>query len=56
MLKVISPGTPIIIYSGAASEAARAAGLAAGAMAYVGKPDIKHLANAVRLAFEGGVT
>lgn len=54
VLKAISPGTPIIIYSGAASDADRAAGLAAGAMAYVGKPDIEHLVNAVRLAFEAG--
>ena len=42
-----SPQTPVIFYSGAVMESDRERGLSAGAAAYVSKPDIAGLLDAV---------
>ena len=44
----ITPGVPCIFYSGDAYELHRREALAAGAAAYVAKPDIDGLINAVQ--------
>ncbi len=47
-LDEISPGVPCIFYSGDAYDIHRSEALAAGADAYVAKPDIERLINSVR--------
>ena len=47
-LQVISPGVPCIFYSGDAYELHRREAIAAGAAAYVAKPDIDGLIEAVQ--------
>ena len=47
-LQVISPGVPCIFYSGDAYELHRREAIAAGAAAYVAKPDIDGLIDAVQ--------
>lgn len=47
-IRELHPQTPIIFYSGAVFESDKAAGLRAGAQAYIGKPAIKRLTEAVR--------
>ena len=47
-LQVLSPGVPCIFYSGDAYELHRREAIAAGAAAYVAKPDIDGLINAVQ--------
>ena len=47
-LQVITPGVPCIFYSGDAYELHRREALAAGAAAYVAKPDIDGLIDAVQ--------
>ena len=47
-VRELDPHARVIFYSGAAQETERAKGLAAGASAYVVKPDIKGLMAAVR--------
>ncbi len=44
----ISPGVPCIFYSGDAYDVHRSEALAAGANAYIAKPDIERLINSVR--------
>jgi DNA-binding response OmpR family regulator len=44
----ISPGVPCIFYSGDAYDVHRSEALAAGADAYIAKPDIERLINSVR--------
>jgi len=51
-LKQLRPATPVIFYSGAADEDERERGLAAGADAYVLKPEIDGLLAAVRQALQ----
>lgn len=46
-LHLISPGVPCIVYTGDAYEIHRAEAFAAGADAYVAKPDIDRLINTV---------
>ncbi len=53
-LRELHPETPIIFYSGAAFESNRAEGLRAGAQAYIVKPDIDGLTEAVRRILSGG--
>ena len=47
-LQVLSPGVPCIFYSGDAYELHRREAIAAGAAAYVAKPDIDGLIDAVQ--------
>ena len=47
-LSEITPGVPCIFYSGDAYEIHRSEALAAGADAYVVKPDIEHLIESVQ--------
>lgn len=47
-LQVITPGVPCIFYSGDAYELHRREAIAAGAAAYVAKPDIDGLIDAVQ--------
>ena len=47
-LQELSPGVPCIFYSGDAYELHRREAIAAGAAAYVAKPDIDGLINAVQ--------
>jgi len=47
-LQVITPGVPCIFYSGDAYELHRREAIAAGAVAYVAKPDIDGLIDAVQ--------
>ena len=47
-LRVLSPGVPCIFYSGDAYELHRREAIAAGAAAYVAKPDIDGLIDAVQ--------
>ena len=47
-LQVIAPGVPCIFYSGDAYELHRREAIAAGAAAYVAKPDIDGLIDAVQ--------
>ena len=47
-LQVISPGVPCIFYTGDAYELHRREAIAAGAAAYVAKPDIDGLIDAVQ--------
>jgi CheY-like chemotaxis protein len=47
-LQLISPGVPCIFYSGDAYELHRRVAIAAGAAAYVAKPDIDGLIDAVQ--------
>jgi two-component system response regulator PilR (NtrC family) len=47
-LQLISPGVPCIFYSGDAYELHRREAIAAGAAAYVAKPDIDGLIDAVQ--------
>jgi CheY-like chemotaxis protein len=47
-LQIISPGIPCIFYSGDAYELHRREAIAAGAAAYVAKPDIDGLIDAVQ--------
>ena len=48
MLNEIAPGVPCILYTGDAYDIHRTEALAAGADAYVAKPDIDSLINNVR--------
>jgi CheY-like chemotaxis protein len=48
MLNVISPGVPCIFYTGDAYEIHRQEALAAGANAYVPKPDVEKLIETVQ--------
>ena len=51
-LQEIAPGVPCIFYSGDAYELHRREAIAAGAAAYVAKPDIDGLINAVQKLLE----
>jgi two-component system OmpR family response regulator len=53
-LRANRPDTPVIFYSGAASDSDREAALSAGACAYVAKPGIEGLMRAVRRVLEAG--
>ena len=48
LLKIISPETDIVFYSGAATASEQEAGLSAGARAYVVKPYVEELLQVVR--------
>ena len=52
-LQQIAPGVPCIFYSGDAYELHRREAIAVGAAAYVAKPDIDGLINAVQKLLEG---
>lgn len=53
-LRELHPETPIIFYSGAAFESDREEGLRAGAQAYIVKPNIDSLTEAVRRVLTNG--
>ena len=53
-LRVSYPGTPVVFYSAAAYDSDREAALGAGACAYVTKPDIEELVEAVCRALDAG--
>ncbi|MCA1815019.1 MAG: response regulator [Acidobacteria bacterium] len=49
----LDPGASVVIYSGAVSHSERAEELCEGARAYVAKPDMKGLVEAVKAALGG---
>ena len=52
-IRAFDPATPMIFYSGAGYEADIQKGLAAGAQAYLVKPDFEHLRQTIdRLTYE----
>jgi DNA-binding response OmpR family regulator len=52
-LGALTPGTPCIFYSGDAYDIHRSEAFAAGADAYVAKPDIERLIESVRVLLSG---